>query len=92
MKRGLIICGTGIATSTMVIEKLKRWLKEEQLVDKVKLHQGKVSEAINKQNDYDFIISTTIVSDEMKEKVIDGVPLLIGIGADDVYKKIKEQL
>ncbi|KPH78185.1 MULTISPECIES: PTS sugar transporter subunit IIB [Bacillaceae] len=89
MKRGLIVCGTGIATSTIVIEKLKRWLKTKGLNDQIELHQGKISESLTKQNDYDFIVSTTIVPDEMTDTVINGVPLLTGIEENVVYEQIK---
>lgn len=89
MKRGLIVCGTGIATSTIIIEKLKRWLKTKGLNDQIELHQGKISESLTKQNDYDFIVSTTIVPDEMTDTVINGVPLLTGIEENVVYEQIK---
>ncbi|MFC2948359.1 PTS sugar transporter subunit IIB [Virgibacillus sediminis] len=92
MKKVLVICGTGIATSTIVIEKLKKWLVQENLNDQVELHQGKVAEAVDKQKDYDFIVSTTIVPDHMKENVIDGVPLLSGMGDDEVYRSIRERI
>ncbi|MFC3040742.1 PTS sugar transporter subunit IIB [Virgibacillus xinjiangensis] len=92
MKKVLVICGTGIATSTIVIEKLKKWLMQEKLIDQVELHQGKVAEAVDQRKDYDFIVSTTIVPDYMKEHVIDGVPLLSGVDVDEVYQSIRERI
>ncbi|GAB3058161.1 PTS sugar transporter subunit IIB [Virgibacillus ainsalahensis] len=92
MKKMLVICATGVATSTIIIGKLKEWLKREALYEKVEIHQGKVSEAINKQNDYDFIIAATLVPEEMKANVIDGVPLLTGTGAGGVYANIKVKI
>jgi galactitol PTS system EIIB component len=92
MKRGLIVCGTGIATSTIVIEKLKRWLQTEGLKDQIELHQGKISESLTKQQDYDFIVSTTIVPDEMIDTVINGVPLLTGIEENVVFEQIKNHI
>ncbi|WP_010529247.1 PTS sugar transporter subunit IIB [Lentibacillus jeotgali] len=92
MKKILVICGTGIATSTVVIEKLKEWLDKEQLNEHVTLHQANVQDAINKANEYDLMISTTIVPESLQEKAIDGVPLLAGTGEEDVYEKIKHRM
>ena len=77
----LVICGTGVATSTVVMGKLKTWL-----------YQSKVAEEVNHIDDYDIVVSTTLVPDSIKEKVIDGVPLLTGINADKVYDKIKQDI
>ncbi|WP_087974277.1 PTS sugar transporter subunit IIB [Oceanobacillus rekensis] len=92
MKKVLVICATGIATSTIIMARLTEWLKNENLLDHVELHQGKVSEAFHVQQDYDFIVSATIVPDDLKEKVIDGVPLLIGNGSEEVFDNIKNRI
>lgn len=92
MKKLLIMCGTGIATSTVITGKVKNWLKENNLEDKVKLHQGKVSEEISRLDDYDIVLSTTIVSDSVKEKVINGVPLLTGMNVEPVYDRLKDEI
>ncbi|MBP1039946.1 PTS sugar transporter subunit IIB [Vagococcus sp. BWB3-3] len=92
MKKLLIMCGTGIATSTVVMGKVKSWLEENQLQGQVKLYQSKISEELSRIDEYDVIISTTIVPDNIKSKVIDGVPLLTGIGTEAMYEKVKEQL
>ncbi|MGJ9458076.1 PTS sugar transporter subunit IIB [Oceanobacillus sp. CF4.6] len=92
MKKVLVICATGIATSTIIMARLTEWLRDENLLEQVELHQGKVSEAFHVQDDYDFIISATIVPDDLKEKVIDGVPLLIGNGSEEVFENIKNRI
>lgn len=92
IKKLLIMCGTGIATSTVVVNKVKDWLNKEGLKDKVKIYQGKIAEEISRFDNYDIIISTTIVPDEYKEKVINGIPLLTGIGVDEMYSKIKKEI
>lgn len=91
-KKLLIMCGTGVATSTVVTGKMKTWLQENGLEDKVSLYQSKISDEINRIDDYDIIVSTTIVPDDIRDKVIDGVPLLTGMGIDEMYEKIADKI
>lgn len=86
------MCGTGIATSTVVTGKVKDWLKENGFEDKVQLYQSKISDEINRIDDYDVVISTTLTPDNVKDKVIDGVPLLTGFGIEDMYEQVKQKL
>lgn len=92
MKKLLIMCGTGIATSTVVKGKVEEWLKENNLSQDVKIYQSKVSDEINRVDDYDVILSTTLVPDKIRDKVIDGVPLLTGIGIDEMYAKVLAEI
>lgn len=92
MKDLLIMCGTGIATSTVVTGKVKDWLKEHNYDNNIKLHQGKVSDEISRLDEYDIIISTTVVSDTVRDKVINGVPLLTGMGTDIVFKQLEDAI
>ncbi|WP_017549991.1 PTS sugar transporter subunit IIB [Salinicoccus carnicancri] len=91
-KKLLIMCGTGVATSTVVTGKVKTWLEDNGLEDKVSLHQSKISDELNRIDDYDIIVSTTIVPDDIRDKVIDGVPLLTGMGVDEMYDRIEEKI
>ncbi|MEW9674869.1 PTS sugar transporter subunit IIB [Lentibacillus sp. L22] len=88
MKKLLIMCGTGIATSTMVGEKVKAWLREQELESEVNIYQSSVSEGFGRMKEYDIVVSTTIVPNEIKDRVIDGIPLLTGIGTEEVYQKL----
>lgn len=92
MKKMLIMCGTGIATSTVVTGKVKEWLEENRLANDIKLYQGKVADEISRIDDYDVVVSTTIVPDNAKEKVINGVPLLTGIGIEDFFVELKTKI
>ncbi|MQW23466.1 MULTISPECIES: PTS sugar transporter subunit IIB [unclassified Lactococcus] len=92
MKKILVMCGTGVATSTVVMSKLKNWLSEKNLSDKVRLYQSKISDEMNKIDDYDIVISTTVVPDSIKDKVIMGLPLLTGIGIDAMFNTIETQI
>lgn len=92
MKKLLIMCGTGIATSTIVTGKVKTWLEENGLQNRVKLYQSKISEELSRIDEYDIIVSTTLVPDNIKSRIIDGVPLLTGMGKEEMFEKIKTQI
>ena len=40
MKKLLVMCGSGIATSTVVVGKVKQWLKDNGYEDKVQVFQS----------------------------------------------------
>ncbi|MGD6943144.1 PTS sugar transporter subunit IIB [Cytobacillus gottheilii] len=92
MKKLLIMCGTGVATSTIVTGKVKSWLEDNGLQNNVKLYQSKISEELSRLDDYDIIVSTTLVPDNVKSRIIDGVPLLTGMGKEEMFEKIKAQI
>lgn len=89
-KKVLVICGTGVATSTIVMQKLKAFLQEKGI--DASLEQSKVIDVLNKTDQYDVIISTTAVPSSLKDKVINAVPLLTGIGVERVFAAIEEAL
>lgn len=92
MKKLLIICGTGIATSTVVTGRVKKWLKDNGYENDVKLSQGKVADELKNIDNFDITVSTTMVPDKYKDKVINGLPLLTGVGTEEVYAQIEEEL
>lgn len=92
MKKLLVMCGSGIATSTVVMGKVKAWLSENGLEDRVQLLQSKVAEEVNHLDDYDIIISTTVVPDNVKDRVIMGLPLLTGIGVDALWDELRAEI
>ena len=91
MKKLLIVCGAGHATSTIAVAKVQEWLNNNGYTD-VKIYQSKLADELNKIDDYDAVISTTIVPDSIKDKVIQGLPLLNGMGVDQVYDQLKTRL
>lgn len=92
MKKLLIMCGTGIATSTVVTGKMKDWFKEKGLDSEVKLYQSKVADEVKKIDDYDVVVSTTVVPDSIKDKVIMGLPFLTGIGTEEMFAEIEKKI
>lgn len=91
MKTLLIVCCAGHATSTIAVAKVQEWLNQNKYTD-VKIYQSKLADELNKIDDYDAVISTTIVADSIKDKVINGLPLLTGVGVDQLYADLKERL
>ena len=92
MKKLLVICGAGHATSTIAVSKINKWLEAENYTDQVKIYQSQIADELNKMDDYDAVVSTTIVPDSVKDKVINGLGLLTGIGADKIFEDVKTRL
>ncbi|MGG5316492.1 PTS sugar transporter subunit IIB [Enterococcus sp. AZ072] len=92
MKKLLVICGAGHATSTIAVSKINKWLEAENYTDQVKIYQSKIADELNKMDEYDAVVSTTIVPDSIKDKVINGLGLLTGIGADKIFEDVARRL
>ena len=92
MKTLMVVCGSGIATSTVVEGKIRDFLDSKGVLDKVKMYKGNIAEQINHIDEYDAFVSTTVVPDDVKDKVISGLPILTGMGADKAYEEILDKL
>ena len=90
-KKILVICGTGIATSTVVATKIRDYLGKHSELGDAQIVQGKVMDVL-RGTDADLVVATTQVPNSVKVPVINAVPLLTGIGADGVFEKIRETL
>ena len=89
-KKILVICGTGIATSTVVANKIRNYLGSKSDMPRVEISQGKVVDLL-KGTDADLIVATTQVPSSIQVPVVNAVPLLIGSGTE-VLRKIEEEL
>lgn len=92
MKKILIMCGTGVATSTIVKHKVESYLQEHHLSDQVNLRQSDVASEVARISMYDLVLSTTMVPEEIRGDVIDAVPLLTEVGAEAIFQRILECL
>jgi len=87
MKRVVIACGSGVATSTMVAELLKNALAKRGIQVEVKIADFK---SLSSQ----VIGADLLVSIAPYEKaeygipVVNGIPLLIGIGSDTTVDEV----
>ncbi|WP_270180040.1 PTS sugar transporter subunit IIB [Alkalihalobacillus sp. CinArs1] len=89
-KKIAVICGTGAATSTIIMSKLSKFLKEKEI--NAQTTQSNVNAIANSYKDFDLIVSTTHVPNSVTTKTINAVPILTGIGADKVFAEIEEEL
>jgi PTS system galactitol-specific IIB component len=85
-KRVLIVCGTGVATSTVVADKVRRHLESCGIAATV--DQTKVSELHRGAAGYDVIVSTTQVRGDVGVPVVAGLPFLTGIGIDAALAEV----
>lgn len=86
MKKVLIVCGTGVATSTVVASKVRDHLAAQQISASVE--QGKVMDLVRGDTDADLIVATTDVPASVTAPVVRAVPLLTGVGEDAVLAEI----
>ncbi|HGB3473285.1 TPA: PTS sugar transporter subunit IIB [Salmonella enterica subsp. diarizonae serovar 61:l,v:z35] len=82
----LFVCATGVATSTAVAEKVMAYCKDNGL--DVNYSQTNVASLPNNTDGADLVVSTTKVPYELDIPVINGLPVITGIGEDKVLEKI----
>lgn len=90
MKRILIICGTGVATSTVVASKVRDHLAAAGIAATV--DQGKVMDLLRGDVNADLIVATTEVPASVRVPVVAGLPLLTGFGEQGVFDAIDAHL
>lgn len=89
-KKVLFVCATGIATSTVVEEKVIEYCKEQGI--DFDYDQRNTASIQSIGNDFDLIVSTTQVPYDVETPVISALPILTGFGAQDVLEQIAEAL
>lgn len=91
----LSICGSGVATSTLVSERLKDGLEENGVTD-VRIQEANVNEAtgIIQNNRPDVVISTTPLDSVDLDglKSFSGIPVLMNMNTQALYKEIADYL
>lgn len=89
-KKVLVACGTGIATSTVVVERVERLIKENGI--NAEVEQIKISEAKNKQEGSDLIVSTTMLPRKYDIPTIIATGYISGIKTEELDEKILSAL
>jgi PTS system galactitol-specific IIB component len=88
--RVLVACGAGIATSTVVCQRVENLLKENNI--NAEVIQCKIAEVKSKQEDADLIVSTTILPTTYNIPAVIATAYITGIGADKLDQKILAHL
>ncbi len=85
VRRIVVACGTAIATSTHVAERVRELLARYGY--SVPIVQCRVTEVVQLAQPGDLVISTTRLA-LPHLRVVDGVPFLTGIGLEPVHEAI----
>ncbi|MDW8064548.1 MAG: PTS sugar transporter subunit IIB [Anaerolineae bacterium] len=94
IKRIIVACGSGVATSNVAAEKLRNLLRE-QGYHNVEVRAVDIKSLEAEAKVADLLVSITPYSLRDKElsiPSINGIPLLTGIGVAEVIQQIKEIL
>lgn len=92
IKRILMVCGSGICTSTAVNAKVTKALEDRGYKGQFKITQGKAAEVAAQSANYDLCISTTVLGGECSCPLIIGTKFLVGIGTEPIVDQICEIL
>lgn len=92
MKKILVACGAGIATSTVALSKLKDILKERGLINEVKFGQTTVAEIPAMASDFDLIVTTTNFSRNVGIPIVNGLCFITNMGIDRTVDEIVNKL
>ncbi|ERI91782.1 PTS system, Lactose/Cellobiose specific IIB subunit [Clostridiales bacterium oral taxon 876 str. F0540] len=87
MKKVLVACGNGIATSTVVAMKIREACEDNGI--NVNVNQCKLLEVSSKVSDYDLLVTTgKFTGAEVNIPVIGAISLLTGIGEEETIEEI----
>lgn len=90
MKRIIVACGSGIATSTIVNSKLSELLDSKGI--KYDLIQCSINQIDSYLDGADLIVSSMQIAKEYPIPKVNGIAYLTGIGEDELNNKILELL
>lgn len=93
MKKILVACGSGIATSTVARNKLEEDLQDRGInMSQISMNQTSIPQIPSMASEYDVIVTTARYKEDVGVPVINGLSFLTGIGEDTAVDKIVEAL
>lgn len=90
MKKILVACGNGVATSTVAGLKIKEACEAAGLA--VSITQCKLLEVESKASNFDLVVTTGMFDGHVNVPVIGGIAFLTGIGVDQTIAQIIEKV
>lgn len=91
MKKVLVACGNGIATSTVVAEKIREACRENGI--NVSVTQCKLLEVESKAADFDLMVTSGMFTGgNVSIPVIGAISLLTGVGEEETMQEIIDKL
>lgn len=82
----MVACGSGVATSTIAQEEVKKIAQEAGV--QVKILKGTIAEVPTKQADVDLVLTTANYRKPLEKPYMSVFGLVSGVGADQVRKKL----
>ena len=94
MKRIVVACGSGIATSGLVANKINNMLEVRGLVGRAKADSIDIKSMDLEMGTADIFVSITPTFDlsNIKIPTFSGIPFLTGIGAEEIMDQITQFL
>ena len=86
MKKILVVCGAGVATSTVAVKKIEEQLAVRGVAAQV--DQCKVTEVPYKADAYDLVVTTTNLGSAGNIPVVQTLSFLTGVGIDQDMDRI----
>ena len=90
MKRILLCCATGVATSTVVHKRLEEELNKRGYKGQFTITQCKVAEVPGQSPNYDIVVSTVPNKTPCSCPVVIATNLIINRGTEPIYNEIEE--
>jgi galactitol PTS system EIIB component len=90
MKKILVACGNGVATSTVARIKIQEACQAAGL--DVSITQCKLMEVTSKGDNFDLVVTTGMFDGKINVPVVGGIAFLTGIGVDHTVGKILDAL
>jgi PTS system galactitol-specific IIB component len=88
VKRILLACGSGVATSEAVRVRIEKLLNSEGFEGGYTIDMCKIAQAPELSSSYDFLIATTQAPVTIKCPYVNGVPFLMSVGVDEATRRV----
>ena len=91
MKKIIVACGSGIATSTVALSKIQTGLESKGKLKDIQFVQTSLSELPSRVEGATVIVTTAQGGDGFGVPVVSGLGLITGLGVDKVIDEIIEK-